>query len=266
MTAQRRRRWREEVNSGSLFLQIWQLREATLNQQLGSFPTESKAEIFPQCRQDWPLPPPINRGGVNGLREEKIELKVGRKPAFPAHFSCNRSFLCLLSPPWLSATTIFITRLLSIIPTSSSHQTISRGGCITSLSLSLLCKNILLCHCNQPQQQQQQKQRPTPCPEALFLPKDSQGSSSLSSHSDNSNHELPFSFAGLCFLPLPAVTRASHRPHHRSHTVHHRSGRQLPQRQVSLPPPFFFFLPSLLSLHVNSATWIIIHVALFRAT
>jgi len=66
----------------------------------------------------------------------KIELKVSRKPAFPAHFSCNRSFLCLLSPPWLSATTIFITRLLSIIPTSSSHQTISRGGCTTSLSLS----------------------------------------------------------------------------------------------------------------------------------
>jgi len=103
---------------------------------LGSFPTESRAEIFPQCRQDCPLPPPINRGGVDGLREEKIELKVGWKPAFPAHFSCNRSFLCLISPPWLSATTIFITRLLSIILTSSSHQTISRGGCTTSLSLS----------------------------------------------------------------------------------------------------------------------------------
>jgi len=44
---------------------------------LGSFPTESRAEIFPQCRQDCPLPPPINRGGVDGLREEKIELKVG---------------------------------------------------------------------------------------------------------------------------------------------------------------------------------------------
>jgi len=134
------------------------------------------------------------------------------------------------------------------------------------LSLSLLCKYLLPCHCNQPQQQQQQKQRPTPCPETLFLPKDNQGSSSLSSHSDNSNRKLPFSFAGLCFLPLPAVTRDSHRPHHRSHTVHHRSGRQLPQCQVSLPPPFFFFLPSLLSLHVNSATWIIIQVALFRAT
>ena len=108
----------------------------TLSQRFGSFLTELMAEILPRFRRDYPLPPPINRGGVDGLRGEKIELKVGRKPAFPVHFSCNRSFLCLLSPPWLSATTIFITRLLSIIPTSNSHQTISRGGCTTSLSLS----------------------------------------------------------------------------------------------------------------------------------
>jgi hypothetical protein len=55
--------------------------------------------------------------------------------------------------------------------------------------------------------------------------------------------KAPFFF--LCFLPLLTVTRASHRPHHRSHTVHRRSGRQLPQRQISLPSPFFFSLPSL---------------------
>jgi hypothetical protein len=116
------------------------------------------------------------------------------------------------------------------------------------------------------QHRQQQKQRPPPCPEALSLPKGSQGSSFLLSHSNSSNRELPFSFAGLCsffFQPRPEqaadLTTSSC-------TVRHQSSRQLPQRQVSLPPLFFFFLPSLLSLHVNSATWIIIHVALFRAT
>ena len=51
-----------------------------------------------------------------------------------------------------------------------------------------------------------------------------------------------------------------------SHTVCYQSGCRLLQCQVSLPPLFFFFFPSLPSLHVNSAMWIIIHVALFHAT
>jgi len=128
-------RWlRKEVNSGSLFLQIRQLRGATLNKRLGSFPTKSRAEILPRCRRDYPLPSPINRGSVNDLRGKKIERKVGRKPAFPAQFSCNQPFLFFLSPWWTSATTTTIICLLTIIPTSSSHQTISRGGCTTSLS------------------------------------------------------------------------------------------------------------------------------------
>jgi len=110
----------------------------TLSQRLGSFPIESRAVIYSPVKTRLPSSTPINRSRFHVLREKKIELKVGRKPAFPAHFSCNRPLLCFLSPPWLSATAIFITRLLSIIPTSSSHQTISRGGCTTSLSLSPL--------------------------------------------------------------------------------------------------------------------------------
>jgi len=128
-------RWRrEEINSGSLFLQIWQLRKATLNQRLGSLPTKSRAKILPRCRRDYPLLLPINRGSVDDLREKKIKCKVGQKPAFPALFSCKRSFLFFLSPPWPSATTTIITCLLTIVPTSSSHQTITRGCCTTSLS------------------------------------------------------------------------------------------------------------------------------------
>jgi len=109
----------------------------TLSQWLGSFPIELKVGICSLVKTRLPSSTPINRSRFHIPREKKIELKVGRKPAFPAPFSNNLSLLCLLSPLLLSATTIFITRLFSIIPTSSSHQTISRGGCTTSLSLSL---------------------------------------------------------------------------------------------------------------------------------
>jgi len=55
----------------------------TLSQRLGSFLSESRAEIFLHCRKDFPLPPPINRGGFYGVREEKIKSKNHKKPAFP---------------------------------------------------------------------------------------------------------------------------------------------------------------------------------------
>jgi len=122
MTARRHRRWREEVNSGNLFLQIWQLREATFNQQLGSLPTKSRAKILPRCGWDYPLPPPINRGGFDGLREEKIGSKNHQKSAFSTQFSCNRSFLFFLSPPWPLATTTLITGLSTTSFTTRSHQ------------------------------------------------------------------------------------------------------------------------------------------------
>jgi len=44
------------------------------------------AEIFPQCRRDYPLPPPINRGGFDGLEEEKIESKISQKISFSPVF------------------------------------------------------------------------------------------------------------------------------------------------------------------------------------
>jgi len=115
-----KRKWHhsKEATSGNLQLQIDSV--PCLPWANGWYPSQlnQRLEFVPLWRQDFT---PINRSRFHVLKEKKIKLKVGRKPAFPAHFSCNRSFLCLLSPPWLSATTIFITRLLSIIPTSSSH-------------------------------------------------------------------------------------------------------------------------------------------------
>jgi len=98
MTARQHRQRHEEVNSDSLFLQIWQLREATLNQRLGSFPTKSRAETSPRCRRDYPLPPLINTGSVDDLKKEKIGLKVGQKPALLPLFL--QFFSPSLSPPF----------------------------------------------------------------------------------------------------------------------------------------------------------------------
>ena len=77
----------------------------TLSQRLRFFPTESRAIIFPQCRQDCPFLPFINRGGFHGLREETIGSKFDQKPAiFPFFYAIFLSFLslslhCGLRPP-----------------------------------------------------------------------------------------------------------------------------------------------------------------------
>jgi len=97
MTARRPRPGPKEANSVSLFLQIWQLRMPTLNQRLRSFPTESRATIFPRCRQDCPLPPPIIRGGFQGLKEREIRSKISQKPAFPPPVSAISSLPLSLS-------------------------------------------------------------------------------------------------------------------------------------------------------------------------
>ena len=55
----------------------------TLSQRLGSFPSESRAEILPLCRRDYPLPSPINRGSVDDLREEKMGSKNHKKTSLP---------------------------------------------------------------------------------------------------------------------------------------------------------------------------------------
>ena len=82
----------EKVYSGSLFLQIWQLRKANLNQRLGSFPTKSRANILPRCRQNYPLRSPIIRGEFDGPREEKIGSKVSQKTCFFGFFTFLLSF------------------------------------------------------------------------------------------------------------------------------------------------------------------------------
>jgi len=91
----------------------------TLSQQLGSLPTESMAEIFPRCRRDYPLPPPIKRGGFDRLEEEKIGSKISQKIGlFPvsATFSlffcfsfslhcCNHRQHTIIGLPTTSSTT-----------------------------------------------------------------------------------------------------------------------------------------------------------------
>jgi len=124
------------------------------------FPTELRVEIFPLCKQYYPLWSPINKGGFHALEKEKIKCKDGRKPAFPAQFSCNRFSLLFLSPSWPSATTTLITSLPTIISTTKSYQNISRGGCTASLSPLQNFSSM------PPRPQQQQP----PCPEALVPP------------------------------------------------------------------------------------------------
>jgi len=133
----------------------------TLSQRLGSFLTESRVQKFFLCRHDYSLRSLINRDGFHALGEEKIEQKIGQKPAFLAQFSCNRFSLFFLSPLWpLAAATTLITGLPTIISTTISHQNISHRGCIASLS-PLQNFSFL-----PPRPQQQQPPRP----EALVLP------------------------------------------------------------------------------------------------
>jgi len=69
----------------------------TLSQRLGSFPSEPRVEIFLHCRQDCPLPPPINRGGCDGMREEKIRSKISQKSSFSLVFFSFQPTFSLLS-------------------------------------------------------------------------------------------------------------------------------------------------------------------------
>jgi len=87
----------------------------TLNQRLRSFQTESRAERFLQCRQDYSLPYPINRGGFHGLKRKKIEFKVDKKPTTLPCFSLFLSSLSLLSP----------SQLCLQLPSSPPHFSLS---------------------------------------------------------------------------------------------------------------------------------------------
>ena len=66
-----------------------------MSQRLRCFPTESRAAIFPQRRQDCPLPLPINRVGFDDLRGEKFGSKVSQKTSIFTQFL--QIFLLLLS-------------------------------------------------------------------------------------------------------------------------------------------------------------------------
>jgi len=124
----------------------------TLSQRLGSFPSESRAEIFMYCRKDCPLPPPINKGGFYGLREEKIRSKNHKKPASPCfHFP---SFpISLLQLSLYLSTAAFSgedTNKPSLYTTTNTSSTIgsqhNHQAATTTLSLfsfrafSLFCK------------------------------------------------------------------------------------------------------------------------------
>ena len=127
-----------------------------------------------------------------------------------------------------------------------------------SLSLSPLCKTLLpLCH-HDPSSSNISRnylvQKLSSFPTAA-------GATTFSSTTPTVSFP---SFGSLCFFlfqlqPTPAADLTTS-----SHIVRNQSGRQLLPHQVNLPPLFFFFfLPSLLPLHANSRTWIIIHVTLF---
>ena len=141
-----------EVNSSSLFLQIWQLREDTLNQRLGSFPTKSSAEILPRCRRDYPLLLAINRSWFDGQREVKIGSKVSQKTSLPPSSRCRFSSSAFSSfflrhrkptpspflppaPPWATRTT----------KRCQDHRPATTASVISHRErLSLLCKTFLL--------------------------------------------------------------------------------------------------------------------------
>ena len=59
----------------------------------------SQRLLLPRCKRDYPLPPHINRGSVDDLREEKIGSKIGKKPTFTAPVSAVSPSLSLSAVP-----------------------------------------------------------------------------------------------------------------------------------------------------------------------
>jgi len=107
---------------------------------------------FSQCRQDCPLPRSINRGGFDGLKEEKIGSKLSQKISLPPSprcgFSSSVSYSFFLrhrkptptpflppAPPWATSTT---KRCQEHRPTTTVSVISHRER------LSLLCKTFLL--------------------------------------------------------------------------------------------------------------------------
>jgi len=77
----------------------------TLSQRMQSFLAESRAEILPRCRRDYPLSPAINKGWFYGMREEKSGSKISQKISFspvflPANVLSSLSLSRCFFSPW----------------------------------------------------------------------------------------------------------------------------------------------------------------------
>jgi len=105
----------------ALNCQIWQFMVPTLNQRLGSLPTESMTAIFLFYRHDYPFPPPINRGGFQGLNMRKISPKLMKNQPLPLVF-CH--FCPSLSPSFHPSnhTTTNSSTTSSTIESQHNHQ------------------------------------------------------------------------------------------------------------------------------------------------
>jgi len=122
MTTHRHRCRPKEANSISLFPANLTTQDAYFESTVGILLNWIKGWNFSQCRQDCPLPPPINRGGFQGLKEKKITSKVGQKTSHFPQF-CNFSLFPL--PPSLSIVAFghhhsYHHRFI-IVSTTSSH-------------------------------------------------------------------------------------------------------------------------------------------------
>jgi len=84
---------------------------------VGIIPNRIKGWNFSLCRRDFPLPPPINRIGFDGLMEEQSGSKNQKKPA---------------SSPVFSAASLSLSTVLSATP---SHAATSSS---TTLSTTLI--------------------------------------------------------------------------------------------------------------------------------
>ena len=114
-------------------------------------------EILPRYRRDFLLPPPINRGGVDGMKEKKKGSKYQKKPAFSPVISAT-SLSSLSLPTVLLATSLLSSLVFpssapptSGVPTPPRTQilisyrvtTVNVSLCSSSRFLLLLC---FLCH------------------------------------------------------------------------------------------------------------------------
>jgi len=83
MTINQRRRRPKHATSCSFFCRFDSAPCLLWANGWDPFQPNQGLKIFPLCRQDCPLPPPINKSGFHGLREENIESKYRKKPASP---------------------------------------------------------------------------------------------------------------------------------------------------------------------------------------